>query len=260
MADADIAYYLDFLPQNLLQALVDRSEPVDAVSGLRVGKGLREKFARIETDQALQFACELYEAVKNDLNRVLQQRGIDRAFIDQQTQKFVADNDGRDYLSPDYQTVIGKKNQEDVTVVGPLPKKDVKQSVDVPEFVKGFQVTLFGPPDSAKMAINAMNAMNRIPPDEPEVVSRLVEESGNVPRWGADNEDSQTPIMSNFLTACENLIGCFRGDLSYRDPNSGKEYALDENGLSIPIKRIPGLALPDGNHLFNGGPFAVASV
>ena len=45
------------------------------------------------------------------------------------------------------------------------------------------------------------------------MVAELVDASGQLPRWGADNED-KTPIMRNFLRACQNLTGCFRGDLN----------------------------------------------
>ena len=260
-AEVDIPYYLDYLPQQLLAQLWQQSEAVDAVAGLRVAAGLRRDFPNIESDEALQFVCGLYENVKYELDRVLQKRQADRTFIDQQTAECTQRNSGRDYLAPAYETVIGKKNDAGEVVVGSLLDESADTSdselgpaVEIPDFVKGFQVTLFGPPDSAKMAINAMNALNRVPTDEPEIVTRLVASSGSVPRWGADNEDSQTPIMANFLSACENLIGCFDGSLSFEDANSGKSYQLDKTGRSIPIKRIPGLALPDGNHLLNGNP------
>ena len=133
-------------------------------------------------------------------------------------------------------------------------KKVKPNQVTIPQFLVGDQVTLFGPPDTAKMSINAMNAFNRISPDEPAIVTELAEAAGQVPRWGADNEDSKTPIMANFLQACENLVGCFDGSLEFHDEKNGKDYRLDESGLSKPIKRIPGLALPDGNHLLEGNP------
>ncbi|MGB0750158.1 MAG: DUF4175 family protein, partial [Magnetospiraceae bacterium] len=40
----------------------------------------------------------------------------------------------------------------------------------VPRFLEGTQVTLFGPPDTAKMSINAMNAIHRRRADEPALV------------------------------------------------------------------------------------------
>jgi malate synthase len=105
--------------------------------------------------------------------------------------------------------------------------------VEIPKFLEGDQVTLFGPPDTEKMSINAMNAYNRVSPDEPAIVTELAEAAGQVPRWGADNEDSKTPIMKSILQACENLIGCFDGTLRFEDVAQGKVYELDKEGLAI---------------------------
>ena len=254
MADVDIPYYLDFLPPLLIERLLANSERVDAIDGLAVANGLRDAFPSIETDEALAFVCELYLSVQKHLNKVLSQRAVDREFIDRKTAEYATENANCDYLSPDYKTVIGEKDDSRRVVVGQASSPSVVPKVDVPEFLEGFQVTLFGPPDTAKMAINAMNALNRQSPDEPSIVTELVEAADMVPRWGADNEDSKTPVMKNFLAACENLVGCFDGTLSYDDPNNGKSYRLDDSGRSIPIKRIPGLALPDGSHLLNGNP------
>ena len=256
MADVDVPDYLEFLPRELLVRLAQESELVDAIQGLRVARGLRREFPKIESDDALRFVCDLYTEIKDSLAEVLRQRRIDREFMDRETADCVRRNKGVDYLSPDYETVIGKTDVTGRTVVGLLPDSDstANSVVQVPKYLRGYQVTLFGPPDTAKMAINAMNALNRRPPDEPAIVTELVEAAGEVPRWGADNEDSRTPIMSSFLRACENLIGCFDRTIRFQDPHNGKTYKLDENGLSIPIKRIPGLALPDGSHLLDGNP------
>jgi malate synthase len=126
--------------------------------------------------------------------------------------------------------------------------------VEVPAFVQGEQVTLFGPPDTARMCINAMNAVHRQRPNEPALVSELVRASGQVPRWGADDEDSQTPVMELFLEAATNLLGCYDGTLEFTDERRGKHYQLADEGRSLPIKRIPGLTLPDGSHLVDGNP------
>ena len=99
-----------------------------------------------------------------------------------------------------------------------------------------------------------MNAVHRRRTDEPDLVRRLVEESGQVPRWGADDEDSQTPIMERFLAATRNLTGCFDGTLTATHPRTGRHYRLADTGRSKPIKRIPGLAIPDGSHLLDGNP------
>lgn len=254
MTSFDIPAYLSFLPASLLKPLWENAEPVAAVPGFRVAPGLREKFPAIETDEALAFVCELYCENRAALNEVLERRKKDREFMDGETLACVARNEGVEFTSADYATVLGKKNEEGRVVVGPLDNPVQTQQIDIPDFLVGDQVTLFGPPDTAKMSINAMNAFNRVSPDEPAIVTELAEAAGQVPRWGADNEDSKTPIMANFLQACENLVGCFDGTLSFHDEKRGKTYRLDDSGLSKPIKRIPGLALPDGNHLLEGNP------
>lgn len=250
----EIPAYSRFLPGDLLGRLWETAEPVAGIDGLRVVSGLREEFPNIETDEALEFVRSLYLEVKDELNRVLEKRIADRDFMDRETLACVERNGSIPYSSPGYETVIGKKDGSGRIVVGPLPAGgSPPQPVEIPDFLKGDQVTLFGPPDTAKMSINAMNAFNRVSPNEPAIVTELAEAAGQVPRWGADNEDSKTPIMADFLRACENLVGCFDGTIRFEEPG-GKVYKLDETGLSKPIKRIPGLAIPDGTHLLNGNP------
>ncbi|MFB6352274.1 MAG: hypothetical protein ABEN55_17540, partial [Bradymonadaceae bacterium] len=229
----------------------------DAVPGLTIAEGLQDEFPSIETDDALAFACDLYRAMRDDLNAMLEARRDDREFIDETVEACNADNADADYLSPDYETVIGERTDEGRLVVGPRedrPDAEDLASVDVPEALDGEHVTLFGPPDTAKMSINAMNSLHRALPDEPELVGELVEATDQVPRWGADNEDSKTPIIRDFLASCRNLTGCFDRTLSFEDEERGKSYELADEGLATPIKRIPGLALPDGNHLLEGSP------
>jgi len=249
-----IPYYLDYLPAALLKELEATGETVDAVPGLVIAKGLRDAFPHIETDEALSFTCDLYRDMRDSLNQVLNQRQIDREFMDQCTASYVEANRDRDYTAADYETAIGKKDAQGRVVIGPLEAACNPSKVEIPEFLRGDQVTLFGPPDTAKLAINAMNAVHRKPANEPAIVSELAEAAGQVPRWGADNEDSKTPIMVNFLQACENLKGCFDGTLELHDEARGKTYQLAKDNLSKPIKRIPGLALPDGSHLLDGNP------
>ena len=254
MPEFDLPSYTKFLTAELLGKLWDNAEDVDGIEGFRVAAGLREKFPQIETEEALAFVAELYAETKGSLNRVLEQREIDREFMDRGTLACVVRNTGIDYSSPEYETVIGKRDESGRIVIGSLAETAEPAPVEIPEFLVGDQVTLFGPPDTAKMAINAMNAFNRVSPDEPAVVTELAEAAGQVPRWGADNEDSKTPIMASFLSACENLVGCFDGTLQFEDAKRGITYKLDETGLSKPIKRIPGLALPDGSHLVDRNP------
>ncbi|MGB6220399.1 hypothetical protein [Haloferula sp.] len=254
MKPLDIPAYSAYLPESLLEMLWADAEAVAGVEGLRVSAGLREHYPDVETDEALKFACDLYDQVKGRLADVLESRVRDREFMDRVTLSCVKENEELDYTSPHYRTVLGEKDQSGRVVVGPLEQTEAAAPVEIPEFLVGDQVTLFGPPDTAKMSINAMNALNRISPDEPAIVRELVEAAGQVPRWGADNEDSKTPIMASFLDACQNLMACFDGTIRFEDQQRGKTYELDEEGLSKPIKRIPGLALPDGSHLLNGNP------
>ena len=255
MTHFDIPSYLDFLSPELLALLVSRSEGVEGIPGLRVQAGLRRQFPQLETEAALQFTCEIYRQVKATLCQVLEQRRQDRTFIDETTLELVKSGQGRRWLDPDYPTVISHKNQVGDVVVGPVSRDGfVPRRVSIPPFLQGDQVTLFGPPDTARMSINAMNALHRCLPGESPLVEELVASGGQVARWGADDEDSKTPIMADFLTACQNLMGCFDGSLSFTDPDSGRRYQLAEERQSLPIKRIPGLALPDASHLLDGNP------
>lgn len=254
MSETHIPYYLDYLSAPILRTLAAQAVQVEAVPGLQLTPGLQQRFPTIETDEALSFVCALYERTRDQLNQVLSQRAVDRAFMDQATSDCNAVNHQTLFHSEAYETVIGKRDAQGRIVVGPHPVTTQGSPVRVPSYMAGEHVTLFGPPDTAKMSINAMNTLHRRLANEPPIVAALVESSGQVPRWGADNEDSKTPILANLLSATENLIGCFNRTLSFEDPRTGKAYTLAKSGLSKPIKRIPGLALPDGNHLLRGNP------
>ncbi|MDP2313479.1 MAG: hypothetical protein Q8P41_11285 [Pseudomonadota bacterium] len=254
MTPSDLPAYRAFLPAPLLSALDAASEPVPGVPGLRVAAGLQAEFPRLESPEVLGLVVEVYRAVRADLHAILEQRVVDRAFVDRETLACVEQNIGRDVTDPAYATVVGRTDAAGRVVVGPSGVPIDAPRVDVPAFMRGFQVTLFGPPDSAKLSINAMNALHRRRTDEPALVAELVDASGQVPRWGADSEDSKTPRMRDLLTASENLAGCFDGTLRVDDPRTGKVYALAAERRSLPIKRVAGLALPDGHHLLDGNP------
>ncbi|MFT4623490.1 MAG: malate synthase [Myxococcota bacterium] len=242
----------DFIPPPLLAALVSASEPVAEVPGLRVATGLRDAFPTIETVDALTVVAEVARRTGPALAAVLAQRAADRRFIDATTLACRAENTGRSITDDTYATVVGRRDAAGRIVVGPLPEPPTLEPVHIPAFLAGEQVTLFGPPDSERMAINAMNSLHRVRPDEPPLVAELVAASGQVPRWGADDEDSQTPIMDRFLRSSANLMGCY--DRTLTVTTAKKTYALAESDLALPIKRIPGLPLPDGSHLLDGAP------
>lgn len=251
----DLPAYAAHLPEPLLSALRASAEPVPEVPGLAIAQGLRAEFPHILTAEALQIVAEVYRATRGRLAEVLAQRVADRAFCDAGTAALVAHNAQLDYQDPDYRTVIGARDARGRVVIGPTGAPPPERPpVQVPDFMRGEQVTLFGPPDTPRMSINAMNALHRQRADEPAIVAELVATSGQVPRWGADDEDSKTPIMANFLRACENLIGCFDRSIRFVDEARGRVYAMADSGLSKPIKRVPGLAIPDGSHLLDGQP------
>ncbi len=248
----DIPAYQKFLPTLLLDRLWEDAEEVEAVPGLRVASGLRSEFPELETEEALSLVVEIYRATRESLHKILEQRLRDRQWMDSIHALCAINNVGKSYQDPTYATAIGAKDPNGRVIIGPLEKEAPLYAVDIPEFLKGEQVTLFGPPDSARMSINAMNALHRRRPEEDPLVERLVSASGQVPRWGADDEDSKTPIMASFLRANRNLAGCF--DKSLSENVRGKDYTLATSGLSLPIKRVPGLAIPDGSHLLDKNP------
>ncbi len=241
------------LPEPLRAALAATQVPVDGVPGLTVDPTLLERHPALHVPERMAALVRIYRAVAPELERLLAARDTDRAFVDATTLAATEANAGVGYQDPAYRTVLGAIDPAGRVVVGPLPDPPTPTAVDLPARLRGATITLFGPPDTAKMAINAMNALHRVRPDEPAIVRDIIESVHTVPFWGADSEDSKTPEIHDLLDAIDNLQGCFEGTLELTD-HRGKRYALAETRRSIPIKRIPGLALPDGLHQLDGRP------
>jgi malate synthase len=242
-----------FLPAPLQARLWADAEPVGAVPGLRVARGLRAEFPDLLDDTSLRFVVTLWRRVRPSYVSVLDERARVRAWVDQEGARLAERNRGRDFQSAEWETVLGRADAGGNVVVGPHPGPPPGlPRVQVPPFLQGEQVTLFGPPGNARMCLHAMNSLHRVRPGEPAIVTELVAASRQVPRWGADDEDSKTPIMRDFLRAGRNLAACFDGTL--KDEGRGAALTLVEEGRAHPIKRIPGLALPDGSHLLDGEP------
>jgi malate synthase len=226
-----IRYYEDYLSPKLKEKLLSEASAVAGVEGLgQVGEG-----GGLETKESLTFLVKLYQAMSTELNKVLDQRMKDREFIDQRVK-----------TSGDFNVVFGLEDAEGRIVVGPhsenyCSKGEGPDVAEIPEYLKGSHVTLFGPPDSAKLSINAMNSYHRTLKNEPEVIKELLEAHPQFPKWGADDEDSKTPLRSDLISAGENLNGCFKRTLRVEDK---KTYELMDDKLALPIKRFPGLALP----------------
>lgn len=239
-----ITYYDDFISPAMKEKLLKEARAVSGIPGLmEIGQG-----GGLENKEAFSFLVELYQTVLPELNKVLNQRVRDRKFIDERTKAMATFNQEwkRDFLSPDYQTVFGLEDGDGRIVMGPkrpdYHRPGGNKIAPIPEFLQGNHVTLFGPPDNAKLSVNAMNAYHRKLKDEPAVVEELLKTHDSLPKWGADDEDSKTPLRQDLVSAGENLTRCLDGNLSFED--NGKKYELQKDKLSLPIKRFPGLALP----------------
>ena len=89
------------------------------------------------------------------------------------------------------------------------------------------------------MCVNAMNCWHRKIANEPPIITELLSRQSDLPFWGADSEDSKTPLRDDLIAAGVNLTKCFRRTIAAAD---GAELAKEK--LAVPIKRFPGLALP----------------
>lgn len=244
-------YYQDFLSPELKAHILGTATPYPGVPDL-VHAGAT---GGLENADSLKFLCELYEELRPELELVLNRRMRDRKFIDERTKSLAVFNRDlkRDVLSPDYKTVMGLEDADGRVVMGPLTNdyanpKPEKQIAPIPEWLRGNHVTLFGPPDNPKLSVNAMNAYHRKLKGEPAIVAELLESQTNLPKWGADDEDSKTPMRADLIAAGENLTGCLEGTISV------EKYELARDHRSQPIKRFPGLALPSFFMFYKGEP------
>jgi malate synthase len=247
MKTFEIPYYHDYISPDIFASLIKDGKSYPGVPDLiQVGVG-----GGLETTESMKFLCELYEKTKGELALVLEQRILDRKFIDERTASCYKFNQSLkiDFESSDYKTILGHEDSRGRVVIGPLTKLYAKkgggkQISEIPDYLKGNHVTLFGPPDNAKLSINAMNAYHRKLTDEPKIVEALLKTHTSTPKWGADDEDSKTPLREDLVSAGENLTNCFDGTIRVIDDKTNKTYELAKDKLSLPIKRFPGLALP----------------
>lgn len=254
MSDAPIPAYSAFIPEPLRFALAAEAEPVPGVPGLALAPGLRAAHGELLDREALRTVVAVYLALQERLAGLLAQREADRAWLDARTRVHAAEDAATPWERPDARSVVGEVDESGRVRVGPRPRRGPGRPVQVPAWLAGDQVTLFGPPDDPKLAINAMNALHRVLPGEPPLVAELVAEGGQVPRWGADSEDSMTPLADTLLAATRHLRDCVAGTARVEDAARGRVYELADEGLSRPIKRFPGLALPCGSVLYEGWP------
>ncbi len=236
-----IPYYDDFLSPELRDKILEDAVEYPGVSHLyHVGQT-----GGLENKASMTFLRDLFLLVRGELNFVLNRRIRDRKFIDERTKAFAVFNSElkRDFLSPDYQTPMGLEDGDGRIVWGPRSAdyahdKPSRKIAPLPKYLQGPHVTLFGPPDNAKLSINAMNAYHRRLKEEPKIVEELLSTHESLPKWGADDEDSKTPLREDLISSGINLTNCLNGTISQQDRK------LEADKLSLPIKRFPGLALP----------------
>ncbi len=98
------------------------------------------------------------------------------------------------------------------------------------------RVEITGPTDR-KMVINALNS------------------GANV--FMADFEDANAPTWANMIEGQMNLRDAVAGTLEFTDPNTGKDYRLDEKGATL-VVRPRGWHLPEAHVLLDGRPVSGA--
>ncbi len=109
----------------------------------------------------------------------------------------------------------------------------------IPDDLKDRRVEITGPVD-AKMIINALNS------------------GANV--FMADFEDSNAPTWRNQLGGQQHLHAAVRRRLTYRDPRTGKDYRLRDEGLATLMVRPRGWHLPEKHFLVDDEPAVGALV
>lgn len=238
--------YTSFMSEKFVSYVWENGSEIFGIKKLR----LIGESGGLESKKSLEFMLNVFSKTKSELYQILEQRKKDRVFIDGRTRSIRKYNEDlkTEFYSTDYQTVLGEKDSKGRIVIGPQTdqymKGNSKQVAPIPEYLEGYHVTLFGPPDSEKMCINAMNSFHRKLKNEPEIIEELLKDVKDTPKWGADNEDSKTPLHSDLKSAGVNLSASLDHNLEFYDEKRYKSYKLESDHLSHAIKRFPGLALP----------------
>ena len=110
------------------------------------------------------------------------------------------------------------------------------QVAPAPVALQDRRVEITGPTD-AKMAINALNSGARV--------------------WLADLEDANTPHWHNVVEGQVSLFDTHRHQLAFTS-SEGKEYALNDGDLAVPVVRPRGWHLDEKHVLVDGNPMVGA--
>ncbi|MDE1161746.1 MAG: malate synthase A [Acidobacteriaceae bacterium] len=107
----------------------------------------------------------------------------------------------------------------------------------IPADIQDRRVEITGPVDR-KMIINALNSGSKV--------------------FMADFEDSSTPTWENLLDGQLNLFDAVRRTITYKDPNTGKDYALKEK-TAVLFVRARGWHMEE-RHVLVDGEYMSASI
>lgn len=102
----------------------------------------------------------------------------------------------------------------------------------IPKDLRKRRVEITGPVESPKMVIN--------------MLSRGAD-GAMADTAMLDFEDSMKPSWANVVRGVHNVIGAIEGTLSYRDPSSGKLYAINPGDMPVVMVRVRGLHLAESN-------------
>jgi len=93
----EIPYYQDYITEAFQAYLALEGKKVEGVAGLvEIGTG-----GGLESRESFTFVCALYSKLKPELNRVLNQRIVDRKFIDERTKSYFEFNNEYEILLPE---------------------------------------------------------------------------------------------------------------------------------------------------------------
>ena len=242
-AQLHVPYYSDYISKDLSLRLLQESREVPSVPNLvYTGNGPplfnHNSLEDTNMSNALEFMCSVYKSTWQKLAMVLDQRVKDRKFIDQRVQAYEKLPTKIQQKRPLYEEIIGQKDSSDRVVIGELQStfykgEGNKSIAPLPKCLKGPHVTMFGTAGSKEEKDSAMTVYSSaVLQDEPQVMTDLLKRQSTTMMWGADLEDSQTPCKHNFLESQKNLHDAFQ------------ELTQNTDGVSQPIIRLPGLALP----------------
>lgn len=266
-----IPYYDAFLPRQLLEQLPYTA--VAEVPRLHVLDPISSDTQSVYSVEALRFLTLVLDRTatfQTPLRALLEQRGVDREFIHRKTAQYFIDNKAADipYDAKTYRTVLGKANEFGQIPIGPYPESHPNKSpgtrpIVLPPFLQATHLTIFGPSTEPNMAYSALTSPSRGVSALPPIVGTLIQHAdaglhasltpGQWPiqdRWGRDDEDSQFRTRKNEDNSLKYGQQVHEGTIRH-----SRYGELPIDGIkALPIKRIQGLGLPNGNWLYKGEP------